>query len=153
MLPKLEHADMTGARISDCYFRRGILRGVSFRGAALTRVSFENASLEGADFTDATFDQMEFWGEPNYHGAIISDDLRYRYGEVKEPGRRVDTLIARGILGPEETEALRRLRTRYADLLSYPEAMLTGHELEDAVPPHLFGRILKALKDDSLFAP
>ena len=120
-----------------------------FRGATLTRVSLENATLDGADFTDAAFDQMELWGEPNYEGAIISDDLRYRYGEVKEPGKRVEALIARGVL---ETEALRRLRSRYVDLLSYPEAMLIGHELEDAVPPHLFGRILKALKDESLFA-
>ena len=152
MLPKLEQADFTGARIRDCYFRRGILRGVSFRGATLTRVSFEHATLEGADFTDATFDQMDYWGEPNYEGAIISDDLRYRFGEVKEPGTRVDALIARGILGEEETDALRRLRDRYSDLLSYPEAMFIGHEMEDAVPPHLFGKILKALKDESLFA-
>lgn len=151
MLPKLEGADFTGAQITDSYFRRGLLAGASFRSARLTCVSLEQAALEGADFTDATFERMEFWGEPNYEGAIISDELRFRYGEVKEPGPRVDALIARGVLGPEATEALRRLREQFPSLLSYPECMLIGFEVETAVPPHLFGTILKALKNDSLF--
>jgi len=151
MLAKLEGADFTDAQITDSYFRRGILAGVSFRRARLTCVSLEKASLEGADFTDATFERMEFWGEPNYEGAFISDELRFRYGEIKEPGRRVDALIARGILGPEATEALRRLKDQFPALLSYPECMLIGFEVEAAVPPHLFGTILKALKNDSLF--
>jgi uncharacterized protein YjbI with pentapeptide repeats len=152
MLPKLEGADFTDAKLSDCYFRNGILRNVSFRNAKLTRVSLEEATLEGADFTGATFEQMEFWGEPNYEGAIISDDLRYQYGEVKDPARRVDFLIDRGTLGAEATDALRRLKSQFADLLSYPACMLIGYELEDAIPPRLFGKILKALQDESTFA-
>ena len=147
-MPKLEEADFTGASLKDVYFRNGLLRGASFRNARLARVSFERASLEGADFTGASFQEMDYWGEPNWEGAIIADDLRYQYGELAEPRRKVEALIERGDLGPEATEALRRLRERYAVNLSYPEAMFVAREMTDAVPLELFPKIMKALKSE-----
>jgi len=148
MLGKLEEADFTGADLKDVYFRSAELRGASFRNATLTRVSFERAILERADFSDATFVQMDFWGEPDYDGAIVSDDLRYSFGVVRDPRRKIDALIARADSGPELTEALRRLRDRYAGFLAHPEVLLIGSEMQDAVPPHLFPSVLKALKNE-----
>lgn len=146
MLPRLEAADFSEAVLADVYFRSGRLAGTSFRGARLTRVSFEQASLVGADFTGATFDQMALWGEPDYEGAVIEDRLRYRFGLVKQPRRRVDALIASGALGDEATAALCRLRDEFAELLSHPEAMLIDDELRSAVASDLFPTILRALK-------
>lgn len=146
MLGRLDGADFSGAKLVDVYFRSGELSGTSFRNASLTRVSFEKAVLAGADFTDSEFDEMEHWGEPNFDGAIISDELRYQYGIVNEPLRKIDALIARSDLGEAATAALRRLRTNYADFLSAPAAMLIGAEMDDAVPRDLFPTILKALK-------
>lgn len=148
MLARLPEADFTGARLTDCSFRRGILDGASFRGATLTRVSLEEATLVGADFTDAELHRMDQWEEPNYQGAIISDELRYQFGVVRDPARRVDALIESRALGAEATEGLQRLKAQFSDLLSYPECLLIGRELEEAIPPHLFAGILKALKDD-----
>lgn len=146
MLPRLVGADFSGAVLSDVYFRSGLLNDVSFRGATLTRVSFEQATLAGSDFTGATFRELEFWGEPDYEGVTIDDELRYQFGEVREPRRKVDALIESGELGEEATAAARAMRDAFADLLSYPEALLIGHEMKRVVPPHLFRTILKALK-------
>jgi len=144
---KLEGADFSGADLEDVDFRKALLAGCSFRNAKLRRVSFEGTELRGVDFTGAVLDQMEQWGELNYEGAIISDDLRYSYGIVTDARRKVDLLVQSGELGPESTEALRNLRDRYAHFLSAaPECMLIGHELEDVIPPELFPAILKALK-------
>lgn len=147
-LGKLEGAEFGGAELENVYFRKALLAGCSFRNARLRRVSFEGADLRGADFTGAVFEQMDFWGEPNYEGAIITDELRYSFGLVTDPLRKVDLLIKRGELGPESTDALRNLRDRYTSFLSSPECMLIRHELEDVIPLHLFPLILKALKKE-----
>lgn len=146
MLSRLVGSDFSGAVLTDVYFRSGLLNDVKFRGARLTRVSFEQATLVGADFTGATFEEMEFWGEPNYEGVTIDDELRYQFGEVREPRRRIEALIESGELGEDTTAAARAMSDAFADLLSYPEAMLIGREMERVAPPHLFRRILKALK-------
>lgn len=145
-MPRLVGADFTGAVLRDVTFRHGILHDASFRDATLVCVSFEQAELRGADFTGATFERMDFWGEPDWSGVTIADELRYQFGELPEPARRVDALIARADTPPALREAAERVRERYADLLSYPVCMLIGREMTDAVPAALFPALLKALK-------
>jgi uncharacterized protein YjbI with pentapeptide repeats len=145
-LGRLEGADFSGAHLVDVYFRQALLAGCLFRGATLRAVSFEKTELRGVDFTGAVFDQMEHWGEPNWEGAIISDELRYSYGIVSNLGSRVALLIQTGELGPEATDALRALRDRYPSICATPESMLIKHELEDVIPPEIFPAVLKALK-------
>lgn len=147
-LGKLYASDFSGAQIEDVFFRSAELNRASFRNAKLTRVSFEKAVLKGADFTGAGFHSMEQWGEPNFDGAIISDELRYRFGIIREPLKKIDALLARGELDTEEADALRRWRSGHVDFLSNQEVMLIGSEYEDEIQPHLFARVLKALKKD-----
>lgn len=143
----LSGADFAGAELSDVYFRAGNLDGVSFRGASLRKVSFEKAVLRGTDFTGARFFKMDRWGEPDWTGAIIADELRYQSGELSHPAARVATLLAATSTPPAIADALRRLQAAHADLLAAPECMLIGRELEDIIPPGIFPELLKRLKE------
>ena len=144
---RLANADFSEASLTNVYFRAGQLNGVSFRGAALRKVSFEKASLVDADFTGATFFKMDFWGEPDWTGAIISDELRYSYGEIDKPAERVAKLIASPTTPVPMREALERLEQAHSSLLSYPECSLIGRELTDIIDPELFPSLLKSLKE------
>lgn len=143
----LAGADFTGAALTNVYFRSGDLRGVSFRSAKLRKVSFEKAVLQGADFTGAEFFKMDFWGEPDWSGAIISDELRYQFGELQDPMRRVESAILSPTIDPAVRDALARLKAHHADLLSAPACMLIGRELTDIIAPELFPLVLKTLKE------
>jgi hypothetical protein len=120
---------------------------VSFRGAKLRKVSFEKATLQDADFSGAEFFRMDFWGEPDWTGANISDELRYQFGELREPMRVVERAIHSPAVDPDVRAALERLKANHADLLGAPECMLIGRELTDIIPPELFPRLLKILKE------
>jgi hypothetical protein len=143
---QLIDADFTNATLTDVTFKSGNLRGVSFRGAKLSKVSFENAALHHADFTGAVFFKMDRWGEPDWSDAIIADELRYQFGELDEPMRRVDEALKSPTTEPDVRDALTRLKTAHGALLSAPACMLIGREMEDIIPPELFPRLLKTLK-------
>lgn len=148
MMGKLDDADFSGAQLEDVFFRSAELKNASFRGASLARVSFEKATLEGADFTEAEFHQMEQWGEPNFAGAEISDDLRYRYGIIRDPFQKIVELTGSSAFHPEEVDVLRSFLERHRDFLSNPEVMLIGSEYEDDIDPRLFVKMMKALKEE-----
>jgi hypothetical protein len=143
---QLAGADFTDASLTNVYFRSADLRGVSFRGAKLRKVSFEKAALGGADFTRAELFKMDFWGEPDWTGAIIPDELRYQFGELKDPMRRVEGAIQSPGVDAVVREALVRLKATHPALLSAPECMLIGREMADIIDPALFPRVLKTLK-------
>jgi len=144
---KLDKASFEGSQLEDVFFRSAELRGASFRVAQLTRVSFERASLDEADFTGAIFDQMEHWGEPNFDGAIISDELRYQFGIVRNPLQKLDALIANGAFDAADLDVLRSFRERHREFLSNPEVMLIAREYEDELDLALFTKVMKVLKE------
>ncbi|HEX8170971.1 MAG TPA: pentapeptide repeat-containing protein [Thermoanaerobaculia bacterium] len=145
---KLFNADFTGALFEDVFFRSAELKSASFRGASLTRVSFEKATLEDADFSQAEFHQMEHWGEPDFSGAKISDDLRYRYGIVRDPSSKIVALINSGRFNQDEAAVLSAFLERNRDFLSNPEVMLIGSEYD--IDAGLFVKIMKALKEEDV---
>lgn len=147
---KLNDANFENAELADVYFRSAELNRASFRDARLTRVSFERAMLEGADFGGARFAQMEQWGEPNFDGAIIEDDLRYRYGIVTDPLKRLDALIENDAFGPDEVEIVRSFREKHREFLSNSQVMLIASEYEGEIETPLFVKMLKALKKDAV---
>lgn len=135
------------ASLIDVTLRSANLVGASFREATLERTSFEKAVLKGADFTGAEFREMETWGEPDYVDAIISDELRYRFGIVRYPVERLEAVLGSGRWSETERRAIgcliERVRAFAADA---PEAMLIQDEYRDVIPPELFRRVLKAAK-------
>ena len=147
MLAKLGGSDFTGARLSDVEMRSADLSAVSFRMAKLQRVCLERASLREADFTGAAFVEMEHWGEPDFTGAKIPDELRYGFACVENPVSRLETVIDRGGFTEEELASLARFRDVVADFVgSAPEAMLIASEYDDVIPHELFVRVLKGMK-------
>jgi uncharacterized protein YjbI with pentapeptide repeats len=147
ILGRLGGASFEDARLSDTLLRRSVLDQASFRGAVLKRVSFERASLQGTDFREAHFDQMEHWGEPNFDGAVIADDLRYRYGIVGEPLRRLDLVLDGGEFSTAERQALKAFRSAVADFVGNGRpVMLIASEFAHVIPEELFVRVLKQMK-------
>jgi hypothetical protein len=127
--------------------RNANLEGASFRDATLERTNLEKAALKGADFTGATFREMEKWGEPDYAGAIIADELRYRFGVVRDPLQRLQAVIEGGRWSETERQAIQQLIGRVRDFATgAPDAMLIEGEYRDVIAPELFRRVLKAAK-------
>jgi len=150
MMGKLHDSDFSEAWLADVLFRSAELNDARFCGTSLTRVSFEKATLAGADFSDARFNHMEQWGEPDFSGARISDDLKYRFGIVREPLRRIAALSSNGSFSAEEVVVLRRFLERNRTFLSNREIMLIGSEYSDEIDPQLFIKMMKALKDEAV---
>lgn len=147
MLGSLTKADFAGSTLKDVSFRKAILDGASFVNAILERVCLEGASLKNCNFTGASFVEMEHWGEPNFTGAIISDDLRYQYGIVRDPVGSIDRVIDSNEYTSVEREALKIVRERVATFAANaPEAMLIATEYQDVIAPALFVRMLKQIK-------
>lgn len=151
MLGRLAGACFDGATLTDVELRSADLRNASFRGATLTRTSLERARLAGADFTGAHFVEMVLWGEPDYTGATIGDELRFRYGEVKSPCQRLDALLDRELVDASDREAVRTLRQRLHLMAPYPEGLVDYDEVGEGIDFDAFVRIMKRLKDDALF--
>lgn len=143
----LTGASFDRATLTDVMLRSANLEGASFRDAALERTCLEKAVLRGADFTGAKFREMEQWGEPDYAGAIISDELRYRFGVVTDPLERLRAVIGSGRWSEMERQAIERLIGRVRGFATgAPEAMLIEDEYRDVIEPELFRRVLKAAK-------
>ncbi len=82
---KLSHADFSGGKLVDVWLRSADLTSSNFTDCYMERVCLERANLRECDFTGAEFQKMDFWGEPDFEGAKISDGLRYQFGIVKDP--------------------------------------------------------------------
>jgi uncharacterized protein YjbI with pentapeptide repeats len=123
------------------------LEAASFRNATLESTSIEKADLKATDFSNADFRQMERWGEPNFSGAVIDDNLRYRFGIVTDPVVRLEGVARQGYWSNTERQAIEALIARVRQFASgISEAMLTESEYLDILQPSLFRRVLKAAK-------
>ncbi len=135
------------ASLTDVMLRGANLRGASFREATLERTNLERAVLERADFSDAKFREMEKWGEPDYTGATIADDLRYRFAVVRDPVQRLEAVLRSGRWTEPEKEAIQHFVQKvHAFGANAPEVMLIEREFADVIPPDLFRRVVKAAK-------
>jgi len=152
MLGRLAGVRFKDATLKDVALRSAVLRHADFRGATLDRTSLEKADLRDADFTDATFRRMHFWGEPDYMGATITDELRYRFGVVMQPYERLQQLLSRGVLAAPDQETARTLLNRMSVFAGVPEGVINYEELGSGIDLASFVRVLKALKNDSTFA-
>lgn len=151
MLAKLPGADFSHSKLSDVYFRSAILDGAKFKGTTLTRVSFEKASLKNADFTDATLHEMEQWGEPDFTEVVISDEQRYQYGIVSDPVPKIDRMLADGYFTSDEAASIREFRDAISDFAAAsPRVMLVGSEYDGIIPLHLFVKLMKRLKAETV---
>lgn len=148
-LGKLPGADFERAQLKDVALRQAWLERVRFCGARIHKVSFEEARLVGADFTGAEFFHQDWWGEPDYTGAIISDELRYQFGEVSQALPKIERLIETQELSPEITQGLLGMVERHRDFLSSPEVLLVDREFSDFLNRQQFVQVLKALKQGS----
>lgn len=147
MLGHLESCDFSGAHLRDVMLRSARLDGAMFRGAVMERVSLERAILSGADFSDVEFVQMEEWGEPDFSGATISDDLRYSFGIVSDPVRKIDRIVRACQFSDSEMAAITRFQAAINEFASSaPEVMLIGHEYGGVISLALFARLMKAMK-------
>lgn len=145
-LGKLQDADFERAHLKDVHFREGWLDNVRFCGARLHKVNFEQARLVGADFTGAEFFHQDWFEEPDYTGAIISDDLRYQFAEIKQALAKMERLIESGELGPAITQGLVAMVGDHRDFLSSPELLLVHREFAQYFDRQQFVQLLKALK-------
>ena len=147
MLGKLAGSDFSGAVLKNVALRRADLTGASFRGATLKRVSFERATLLEADFTDCTVLQGDFWGEPPWDGAIVSDDIRYSFAIVKTPVLVIEQLLELHDYSVSQRQHLHQLRDW---LLGWapnsPEVMIAHRELANVFDKDNFIWLLKQLK-------
>jgi hypothetical protein len=89
---------------------------------------------------------MEWWGDPDYTGAIISDELRYRHGVVENPLPKRDRFLALQDLSPSERAGVQRLRDQIAASIGPSNSALLEENGQDALEPELFRRVLKFLK-------
>lgn len=151
MLGRLSGASFRNATLEDVALRSAVLHHADFRGATLHRTSLEKADLRDADFGNATFRQMDFWGEPDYTGARIADELRYRFGVVEHPYERLQQLLNRGLVAEPDDRTARTLLDRIPSFAGVPEGMINYDEVGSGIELTSFVRVLKALKDDSLF--
>lgn len=149
MLGRLRGADFSSSRLVDVRLGSADLREAAFHQARLERVMLEKADLTGADFSAAELVEMEQWGEPNFEGAIISDDLRFRYGIVKHPLKRLDAFLEKAVLSADERLQVARFREAVKDFVGDgEEAMLIASEYSDVISEGLFVKVLKALKSE-----
>ncbi len=151
MLGRLAGARFKDAKLKDVALRSAVLHRADFRGATLDRTSLEKADLRDADFTDAIFHQMDFWGEPDYTGATIADELRYRFGIVTQPYQRLQQLLNRNVLTESDDQTARTLLDRIPSFKGVPEGMINYDELGAGIELASFVRVLKALKNNSMF--
>ena len=153
MVGHLGRADFSRASLRNVMLRSADLQGAVFRNAQLERVCFEKAALNGADFSDAVFVEMEQWGEPNFSGALISDDLRYQYGIVADPVEKINRIVTSEEFSGAEVAEIRRFQEYIFDFAtSAPEVMLIGHEYEGVISMKLFCRLMKSMKQFSVAA-
>lgn len=148
-LGKLARADFEQAQLKEVLFRQSWLDQVRFCGARIHKVSFEGARLVGADFTGAEFFHQDLWGEPDYTGAIIPDELRYQFGEVKQALPGILRLIETQKLGPEITQGLLGMVENHQDFLSHSELLLIDREFSAFLNRQQFVQVIKALKQGS----
>jgi uncharacterized protein YjbI with pentapeptide repeats len=135
------------AWLSDVMLRSANLEGAIFSNATLERTNLEKAALQGANFTGAHFREMERWGEPDYTGAIIADEVRYSFGVVRDPVERLRAVIGSSQWSVTEKQAIERLISRVRGFATdAPEAMLIEDEYRDVIEPQLFRRVLKVAK-------
>lgn len=147
MLADLAGASFAGATLKRVYLRNADLRGVSFVRATLHSVCFERATLEDADFDQVTMRRMDDWGEPDYSGARIADEIRYRYTIVAQPVAAVASAINRLDLSPSEQAASQAFLNSVGDFAeAAPEAMLRYDDYDHLMSFGLFIRIVKAAK-------
>lgn len=148
MLGNLVEADFSGSHLKNVEFRSAKLDGANFQGALLERVCLEKASLNRADFRNAQFNEMEFWGEPDFTGATVPDSLLYQSGIVTCPLERIDNVLKSDEFDEEALLQIGRLRDRVKSFAAdAPEAMLIATEYEDLISFDLFVQLLKRLKN------
>lgn len=146
-MANLQRSDFSRAILSNVELRNADLTSARFVGASLESVCLEKSRLKDTDFTNVQMTKMENWGEPDFTGAMIADDVRYRFAIVANP----ITSLQRAI---EQIDATREERQRgeafvdavrtFADDAS--DAMLIYDEYADVLDLALFVRIVKAAK-------
>lgn len=148
MLGRLSHSSFAGAHLRNVTFRSARLMNASFKGATLRRVSFERATLTGADFTDVQLIQGDFWGEPPWHDALVTDEVRYSFGIVRDLLGRLNQAAVSDLFSADERPRIQAVRDWVGEWAPQgPEAMLLYREVSRFIDKPLFVRLLKHLKE------